>query len=100
METDGGDEALPGIDEAEDHLADPDEYWDRLFLRASRTAGLLAPVSRAYGHGATRLRDRDAEPMVRTRRRRSDAPDRIAAHPVRPGVGTEGVPLRSCADRR
>src|ERR1039458_10739410 len=71
------DARLYRIDEAADHLADPHEYRDRLFLRLA-----VAPMARHQlaiaaahhpRHRPDRFRHGGAQPVVRARRRSEDA---------------------------
>src|SRR6185369_13552690 len=77
------DARLYRIDEAADHLVDPHEYWDRLFLRAALAClgGDQLAVASAYHprHLPDRLRHSGAQSMVRACGGSQDAPHRGAS---------------------
>src|SRR5215467_4387310 len=72
------DARLYRIDEAADHLADPDEYRDRVFLRyaVAHVAGYQLAVAASYDsrHRPDRFRHSGAQSVVRARGRPEDAP--------------------------
>src|SRR5664279_4491048 len=69
---------LHRTNQAADHLADPDEYRDRLFLRSAlpRLARNQLAAAAPYhpGHRPDRIRDGGAQPVVRARGGPEDAP--------------------------